>query len=101
MSSPKIKITYSVIARNPNSWDASTGVHEEIANCGHHHRTFGAAYACMERLSYASDGSLVATWYHATVENSLGQSDSACGQPYEDAMQAVFGVTAGARFPLS
>ena len=24
------KLTYSIVVRNPNSWDASTGIHEEF-----------------------------------------------------------------------
>jgi hypothetical protein len=45
------KITYSVIVRNPNSWSASTGIHEEIANCGHLHQSPEAAQACMDKLT--------------------------------------------------
>jgi hypothetical protein len=45
------KTTYSVIVRNPNSWSASTGIHEELANCGHLHQTQDAAQACMDKLT--------------------------------------------------
>jgi hypothetical protein len=80
-------ITYSVIVRNPNSWSASTGIHEELANCGHNHKTAEAAEACRAKLqrswclcgrtsaSYAPccgtpHNSTSARWYHAQVEAS-------------------------------
>lgn len=66
------KITYSVIVRNPNSWSASTGIHEEVANCGHKHKSYEAAQACYERLTAWRDGSTSARWYHARVEDSTG-----------------------------
>ncbi len=81
---------YSVVARDPNSWSAGTGAHEELANCGHKHRTREAAEACKERLtawrclcgrttkSYAPccgtpHNSTSAKWYHAEVEDSKGE----------------------------
>lgn len=65
-------ITYSVIVRNPNSWSASTGIHEELANCGHKHKTYAAAKACFDRLTAWRDGSTSARWYHARIEDSTG-----------------------------
>ena len=66
------KITYSVIVRNPNSWDASTGIHEETAHCGHDHKSYEAAKACFDRLTAWRNGSTSARWYHARVEDSTG-----------------------------
>jgi len=43
--------TYSVIVRDPNSWDEGTGIHAELANCGHHHKSIAAAIACRDRLT--------------------------------------------------
>lgn len=71
--------TYSVIVRNPNSWNASTGIHEELANCGHNHKSFAAADACKSRLTAWRDGSTSAKWYHAQVEDSTGHVVSADG----------------------
>ena len=83
------KLTYSIVVRNPNSWDASTGIHEELANCGHHHKTIVTAQVCMDRLtawhclcghttsSYAPccktpQNSTSARWYNARIEDSKG-----------------------------
>lgn len=63
-------ITYSVIVRNPNSWSASTGIHEELANCGHNHKSFATAQACYDRLTAWRDGSTSARWYNAQIEDS-------------------------------
>ena len=82
-------LTYAVVVRDPNSWSASTGIHLELANCGHHHRTIEAAQHCLEKLtawrclcgrttkSYAPcchtpHNSTSARWYHARVEDSNG-----------------------------
>ena len=43
--------TYSVVVRDPNSWSASTGIHHELANCGHDHRSLAA-----QMLVYAERG---------------------------------------------
>jgi hypothetical protein len=64
--------TYSVIVRSPNSWSASTGSHEELANCGHNHKSFVTAQACYDRLTAWHDGSTSARWYHARIEDSTG-----------------------------
>lgn len=86
MSTP---ITYSVIVRDPNSWSASTGTHDELANCGHRHKSIATAQACKHKLtawrcfcgrttkSYAPcchipRNSTSARWYHAEVEDSNG-----------------------------
>jgi hypothetical protein len=80
-------ITFSVVVRNPNSWNAATGIHEELDNCGHKHKTQGAAESCMAKLTrwwcacgrtsayYAPccgtpRNSTSARWYHAHVESS-------------------------------
>jgi hypothetical protein len=87
MSNPKI--TYSVVVRNPNSWDAATGIHEELANCGHQHKSITTARACFDRLTawhclcgrsknrYAPccgtpHNSTSARWYHAQIEDAAG-----------------------------
>ena len=44
-------MTYSVIVRDPNSWNASTGIHQELNNCGHKHRTLAAAQKCINKLT--------------------------------------------------
>ena len=81
---------YSVIVRNPNSWNAATGIREELANCGHHHKSLATAQACFDRLTawrclcgrtakgYAPccgtpHNSTSACWYHARVEDSRGE----------------------------
>ena len=83
------KITFSVIVRDANSWDQSTGICAELANCGHAHRTVEAAQHCMDKLtawhclcgsttkSYAPcchtpHNSTSARWYHAHIEDSQG-----------------------------
>lgn len=83
------KLTYSVIVRDANSWDGATGIHQEIANCGHKHRTLEAAQHCMDKLtawhclcgrttnSYAPcchtpHNSTSARWYNAHLEESDG-----------------------------
>ena len=65
-------LTYSVIVRNPNSWSASTGIHEELCNCGHNHKSFATAKACYDRLTAWRDGSTSARWYNARIEDSTG-----------------------------
>ena len=84
------RLTYSVVVRNPNSWSAATGIHQELAHCGHAHRTLAAAQACYDKLtrwwclcghtsnSYAPccgtpHNSTSAKWYHARIEDSTGQ----------------------------
>jgi hypothetical protein len=79
------KITYSVIVRDLNSWSASTGIHLEIANCGHNHQSLEATQACMDKLTawhclcgrttkaYAPccghpRNSTNERWYHAKIE---------------------------------
>ena len=84
------KLTYSVVVRDPNSWSASTGIHQELANCGHKHRTIDAARACMAKLTawrclcgrttvgyapccHTPHNSTSARWYNAHIENSNGE----------------------------
>lgn len=79
--------TYSVIVRDPNSWSAATGIHQELANCGHKHKSLAAAQKCYDKLTewrclcgrttkrYASccgtpQNSTSATWYNARIEEN-------------------------------
>jgi len=79
--------TYSVIVRNPNSWDARTGIHEELRNCGHRHKSVETAQACLDKLTewrclcgrtakrYAPccgtpQNSTSAAWFHAEVKQN-------------------------------
>lgn len=83
--------TYSVIARNRNSWtqdeDGGNREYEITAHCGHNHKTREAAQSCMDKLTAwhcncgersdshrrcsSSTGhtqdSTSARWYHAQV----------------------------------
>lgn len=49
------KITFSVIARNPNSWTQNEGgsnrEYEITADCGHKHKTQSAAEKCKTNLT--------------------------------------------------
>jgi hypothetical protein len=50
---------------------AATGIHEELANCGHNHKSVETATACLRRLTKPyEDGGIPATWYHAQVEDN-------------------------------
>lgn len=42
--------TYTVVVRDPNSWDASTGIHQLLRDCGHNHKTALAADKCASKL---------------------------------------------------
>jgi hypothetical protein len=42
--------TYSVVVRDPNSWNASTGINCLLRDCGHQHKTALAADKCMDKL---------------------------------------------------
>ena len=81
------KATYSVIVRDPNSWSQATGIHTELANCGHKHRSIDTAQACMDRLAawhclcgrttsqyapccHTPNNSTSARWYNARIENN-------------------------------
>lgn len=66
------KITYSVVVRDPSSRSKSTGIHREVNNCNHHHKTFAAASACLQRLTKWTDGHTCADWWNAHVEDSTG-----------------------------
>ena len=61
---------YSVIVRDPSSWNASTGLHRELANCGHKHRSIETAARCLRRsLRHLRNGSPPTVWYGAHVED--------------------------------
>ena len=45
------KLTYSVVVRNPNSWNRPRASTKKLANCGHHHKTIVTAQACKDRLT--------------------------------------------------
>jgi hypothetical protein len=47
---PECSVTYSVVVRDPNSWDASTGIHYLLRDCGHRHKTALAADRCAAKL---------------------------------------------------
>ena len=66
------KLTYSVIVRDPNSWSASTGVHAELANCGHRHQSIDTAQACMDRL----------TAWHCLCGSTTSQYAPCCHTPH-------------------
>ncbi len=80
--------TYSIIVRNSNSWSASTGIHEELANCGHHHKSFATAQACLDRLTTWRDGSTSARWYHAQIEDNTGHRISPDGSQIPTARES-------------
>ena len=78
-------MSYQVIVRDPNSWSRDTGIHTELNNCGHAHRTEEAAQKCLDKLTAwrclcgrstkrwapccrTSRNSTSATWYNAKVE---------------------------------
>jgi len=68
-----MKTKYQVVVRDSNSWSPSTGVCSELRNCGHQHRTEGAAEICKTKLldyNYrtSSSGSWCADWHNAAVE---------------------------------
>ena len=60
--------TYSAVALNPSSWVTCHGikVYDDIAACGHNHKTTKAAWVCMTKLQ--SQGSTL--WLNAEVRNS-------------------------------
>lgn len=84
---------YCVVVRDPNSWSASTGIHLELANCGHRHKSVEAAATCKAKLTAwycicgersdshrrcsSSTGHRAdhtsARWYHAQIEDSNGK----------------------------
>lgn len=57
-------MTYTVIARNPNSWATTpTGnAHQITYACGHRHRTLSGAVQCLRSISGSTDS------IHARVE---------------------------------
>jgi hypothetical protein len=85
------KVTYSVVVRDPNSWDAKTNINLLLHECGHNHKTIEAAEACHHRLlhSICSHGRLTgkpcsgchgragqnswsARWHNGRIEDSNG-----------------------------
>jgi hypothetical protein len=42
--------TYSVVVRDPHTWNQVTGIRDILRECGHHHRTVSMAQACGKRL---------------------------------------------------
>lgn len=75
------KITYTVAVRDCNSWDAKTGIHCLLRDCGHAHRTLSGAFRCYSNLTkvtgqWGNGGTTSAAWYHAIVEDSNGESYS-------------------------
>ncbi len=67
-------LTYSVVVRDPNSWSASTGIHQLLRDCGHNHKTLATAARCYAKLTKQyPDGMYSAAWYHAIVEDSTGE----------------------------
>jgi hypothetical protein len=78
--------TYSVVVRDPNSWSASTGIHQELANCGHHHLTIEAAKNCMSKLlDVQKDGWYSAKWHNAQVEANYSPAQLSQMQADRDA----------------
>ena len=76
------KITYSVVVRDPNSWDAKTGIRCLLRDCGHNHRTLPAAAQCHAKLTritggqWGNGGTTSAAWFKAVVEASDGEQFS-------------------------
>jgi hypothetical protein len=72
------KATYTVVVRDHNSWDAKTGIHCLLRDCGHNHKTLAAAANCHAKLTkvtgqWGNGGTTSAQWFHAVVEDSNGE----------------------------
>ena len=91
--------TYSVVVRDPNSWSESTGIHEKLANCGHHHKTIEAAGHCMGKLlNVQPDGWYSAKWHNAQIEANYSPEQLAQIQAErDDAELSVAGDASQAR----
>lgn len=86
------KTTYTWVARDPNSWSPSTGIHQVTWDCGHKHRSFRTAERCSEAATGNRDDCSPNGWYpahlhHARIESSklekfyaLGYHDAKTGQ---------------------
>ena len=61
------KITYHVVVRS-NQFDCDI-----IADCGHKHKSIGAARHCMDKLTRWQDGESSQRWYNARIETSAGE----------------------------
>jgi len=61
-------MTYQAVAINPSSffWRGGVQICDDVADCGHNHKSIDAACACLSRLT--SRGSLL--WLHAQVRDS-------------------------------
>jgi hypothetical protein len=69
------KLTFSVVVRDSNSWDAKTGIHLQLAECGHNHKSLATAQRCYSKLAgQQADGMYSARWYHARIEDSEGDT---------------------------
>ena len=69
---------YSVVVRDSNCWDAKTGIHPVLRDCGHEHRTIASAARCHGKLTkvhgqWGNGGWTSAEWHHAVVEDSDGK----------------------------
>jgi hypothetical protein len=81
-------VTFSVTVRDPNSWNARTGIHEERNSCGHRHKTSEAANKCCAKLTewrclcgrtakgycgscHTPNNSTSAAWWGAEVEENI------------------------------
>ena len=74
-------LTYSVVVRDANSWDAKTGIHCLLRDCGHNHRSLAAAARCHAKLTkvtgqWGNGGTTSAAWFNAVVEASDGEQFS-------------------------
>jgi hypothetical protein len=60
--------TYQAVAIRTSTWSYRDGVkvYEDVADCGHHHRTIDAASNCLGKL--AAKGSTL--WYDAEVRDN-------------------------------
>jgi len=58
--------TYTVVARDCNSWDPTTGICHVTWDCGHLHRALDTALSCLQ-----TEGSSGRS-YHAMIESSDG-----------------------------
>ncbi len=76
-------LTFSVVVRDCNSWDAKTGIHCLLRDCGHAHRSLATASHCHAKLTkvtgqWGNGGTTSAAWFNAVVESSTGEQFSNC-----------------------
>ena len=74
---------FQVVATNQSSWIVSNGIeiYDDIADCGHHHKTITAAQRCLSKL--------VATG--ATTWHACGEVRDAGGRPVDDSLLEGYG----------